>query len=170
MPATPLVARRSLGTVVLVAALVAGLAGCGKDEFPDKTARVSISGRTTTFQVDSCGLDGRTAFLVGRADGGSVLQAVVGVQLDQKTGVTRSTGLSVIDEGIELGAFGAESWERRSMTGPAPGTITSAKLRGSRIQVAGRVVALDEKGVMTSPNDEGSAFTLDARCDAAEQG
>ncbi|CAN5583833.1 hypothetical protein BH10ACT1_BH10ACT1_28990 [soil metagenome] len=160
---------RSLGAVALACAVVVGLAGCGKDEFADKTARVTIGGRTTTYTVDSCGLDDRTAFIVGRTDGGSVLQAVVGVQADRKTGVADSTGLSVIDDGVELAAFGDESWERRSMTGPAPGAVTSSKIRGSRIQAAGKVVAVAADGTITSPSDEGSAFTLDARCDAAEQ-
>ncbi|MCU1497439.1 MAG: hypothetical protein JWM47_1392 [Acidimicrobiales bacterium] len=145
------------------------LAGCSKVEFADKTARVSISGQTTTYEVGSCGLDGSTAFIVGRSAGGSVLQAVLEVESDGRTGIPASTGLTLIDGDMEQAAFGAGSWQRRGETGKAPGAITSARVRGSRIQAAGRLVAVDGEGRPDpgSP-DDGSEFTLDARCDAAE--
>lgn len=167
--------RRRSGGVVAACGLVVlacGLAGCGKDEFADKTARVELSGRTTTFEVDSCGLDGRTAFVVGRSEGGSVLQAVIGVGADERTGVTRSTGLSVIDDNVELAGFGQESWERRGLSGSAPGTITSARIRGSRIQAAGTLVPVDADGKPTATSSaagSGTRFSLDARCDAADR-
>ncbi|QXC59552.1 hypothetical protein KSP35_14290 [Aquihabitans sp. G128] len=163
--------RTAAALLVLVVGALA-LTGCGKDEFADKTARVTVSGKTTTYQVDSCGLDGRTAFVVGRSDSGSILQAVVGVKADKATGVPSSTGLSVIDDGLELAGFGSESWQRRGMSGAAPGTVTSARIRGSRIQASGRLVGVDADGKpragASGVDDTGFPFTLDARCDTAD--
>lgn len=142
---------------------VLGLAGCGKSEFKDRTARVTVDGRGTQYTVDSCGLDSRTLFVVGRADDGSVLQAVVGLTNDRKRGVRASTGFSVLQGPTTVEAFGQESWERRAKTGPAPGEITSARLRGSRIQLSGRARFVDNDEVPTSP--EAIDVSIDARCD-----
>lgn len=140
---------------------------CSRGEFEDRTAKVDIDGRTTTYQLDACGLDGSTLFVVGRSAGGAVLQGVVGLGKDHKTGVTRSTGLTVTDDGVDLGAFGAESWDRRGQDGDPPGRITRTNLRGSRIEVSGLFVTLDAEG---APTAQGSriAFTVDARCDDQE--
>lgn len=153
--------------VALVAALLVG--ACSREvAFPDREARVDHGGRTTTFTLDSCGLDGTTAFLVGRTESGIVLQAVVGVEDDGETGVPRSTGFEVIGDadvdGGGYGAFGEEAWDRREETGTPPGEITSARIRGARIQVEGRAVTLDPDG-----RPQGGTLTevsLDARCDA----
>jgi hypothetical protein len=142
---------------------VVGLAGCGKSEFKDRTAQVSVDGHGTRYTVDSCGLDGQTLFVVGRADDGSVLQAVVGLTKDQKNGVTASTGFSVIEGPTTVEAFGQESWERRGKTGPAPGEITSARLRGARIQLGGQARFVDTDEVPTSPKS--IDVSIDARCD-----
>ena len=152
---------------VAAAALALVLVGCGKDEFPDRTARVTVDGDLATFQVDSCGLDEQTLFVVGRTDGGRILQAVVGVEDDRETGVPDSSGLTVGlgVGGVEVGAFGPEAWERQGRTGPPPGTITSARLRGSRIQLAGDAVALDADGSAAGSGDDLHPFSLDARCD-----
>ena len=150
-------------TAVLLVLAVLGLAGCGKSEFKDRTARVTVDGRGTQYTVDSCGLDGRTLFVVGRADDGSVLQAVLGLTKDRKKGVTASSGFSVTQGPTTLEAFGQESWGRRGKTGPAPGEITSAQLRGSRIQFGGRARYVDTDEVPTSP--ESIDVSIDARCD-----
>ncbi|HEX2577882.1 MAG TPA: hypothetical protein VHK88_16155 [Aquihabitans sp.] len=164
MPATRSYLRHRLGWAGLLV-VAATVCGCGSEEFEDRTARVTVDGRTTTYELDSCGLDGTTLFLVGRSTGGSVVQAVVGLEDDAETGVPASTGLTVGDAGSELAGFGAESWERRGEQGRAPGRITRAALRGSRIQVEGRVEAVDAQGV--PPVIAGAAVdvALDARCD-----
>lgn len=143
------------------------LAGCGKDDFPDRSARVTVDGDLATFQVDSCGLDEQTLFVVGRTDGGRILQAVIGLEDDLETGVPDSSGLTVGlgVGGIEVGAFGPEAWERQGRTGSPPGAITSARLRGSRIQLAGDAVALDAEGAPAGPGEDLHPFSLDARCD-----
>jgi hypothetical protein len=146
----------------LVLALL-GMGGCGKSEFKDRTARVTVDGRGTQYTVDSCGLDGRTLFVVGRADDGSVLQAVVGLTKDRKRGVAASTGFSVIQGPVTVEAFGQESWARRGKNGPAPGEITSARLRGARIQLGGQARFVDTAEVPTSPKP--TDVTIDARCD-----
>lgn len=163
-----------------VATFLVVLAGCGGDEFADRTAQVTVDGRTNTFQVDSCGLDQETVFVVGRADDGSILQAVVGITFDDGTdpgdapdasavpdadGVPESTGITVDVEGAGLGAFGPEAWQRRGQEGAAPGLVGSAQVRGARIQVAGRLAPLDERG---NPVPDGASvgFALDARCDS----
>lgn len=168
-----------------VLALLAGV-GCGRNEFEDRTARLTIGGDTSTFAVDSCGLDGTTVFLAGRAPGGAVLQAVVGVEDDASTGVLASTGLTVDGGGWiqeapnsavlaeSIGASGVESWERRGQTGRAPGTITSAVVRGARIQVEGSLEPLDPatgRPIARSADDARRAsFRLDARCDESTKG
>lgn len=151
----------------MLAAVLAGLilaAGCGRNEFKDRTAKVTVDGRATSYQVDSCGLDGSTLFVVGRASSGDVLQAVVGLGADAKTGVIASTGLTLTYEGADLAAFGAESWARRGQTGEPPGRITRSTLRGSRIQVAGRLAPVDADGSPTAGGTDAD-FSLDARCD-----
>ena len=166
--------------LVAVASLVLVLlAGCGRGEFADRRAEVDIGGRTTTYTLDTCGLDGQTLFVVGRSTGGDVLQAVVGVEKDGSTGVPRSTGLTVTDDGRQLSAFGPESWQRRGESGPAPGRITGAALRGSRIRASGDLAVEDVSTVGTGLDGGGAtdggtstggasqmvSFTLDARCD-----
>lgn len=145
----------------MVAGLVLG--GCGRNEFEDRTAKVSIGGRTTTYQLDSCGLDGSTLFVVGRSGEGAVLQAVIGLD-EEQAGVTRSSGLTVSDDDGDLAAFGPESWERRGEAGDPPGEIRLAALRGSRIQLSGRSVPVGVDGVPAASGTE-VAFSLDARCD-----
>lgn len=144
-------------------AVVAPVA-CSRDGFEDRTATVQVDGSSTGYEVDACGLDGSTLFVVARSSGGSVLQAVVGLEDDGETGVPASTGLTVSDGDVDLAAFGAESWARRGEAGDPPGRITEARLRGSRIQVEGRVAPLDADGGVAV---EGAAlpFALDARCD-----
>lgn len=151
-----------LAVLLLVMALL-GLAGCGKDTFEDRTARVTVDGRGTGYTIDSCGLDGRTLFMVGRADDGSVLQAVVGLAEDRKKGVTASTGFSVTQGPTTLEAFGKESWQRRGKSGPPPGEVTSARLRGARIQLAGQARFVDENEVPTA--SETIDVSIEARCD-----
>lgn len=150
-------------------ALLVGLAGCGREPgFEDRTARVIIDGDTTTYEVDGCGLDGQTVFVLGRADDGRVLQAVVGVETDGQTGVTASTGMSVTDGKDPVSAFGAEAWARRGRDGEAPGAISSARVRGARIQASGRAQRTEPGGHPTAAG--AVAFTLDARCDQRDGG
>lgn len=147
------------------------LAACGRNEFEDRSAVVVLGGERSAYEVDSCGLDGRTVFLVAHGSDGAVLQGVMGVRKDHKTGIRASTGLTVDLEPTStetrVAAFGAESWARRRSTGSPPGTITSARLRGSRIQFAGTVVPVDANDVVR-PDGTPQRFSVDARCDRAE--
>lgn len=149
---------------VLVVVLVAA-AGCGREPaFPDRTARLTVGERTTTFAIDGCGLDGQTFRLAARSEGGAVLQAAVGVESDGETGVTESTGLTVYGyDQVDLAAFGDESWARRGRGDEAPGEIETARIRGARIQASGRAAVVDADEVPTgAPLLD---VTLDARCD-----
>jgi hypothetical protein len=150
----------------LVLALVVGAAaGCSREPaFEDRTARLALDGDTTTFQVDSCGRDGETVFVVGRTDDGAVVQAVVGVEDDGETGVPASTGLTVTEVDLPVSAFGEEAWARRREAGEAPGEVRSARVRGARIQAAGEAQPVDVEGEPTSGDPV--PFTFDARCDA----
>jgi hypothetical protein len=161
--------RRRLRAAAAVGLLLAiGLGGCARDEFEDRTAVVTVGGSRQTYAVDACGLDDRTLFLVARADDGAIVQGVVGLERDQETGVPASTGVTVdldpTSEQTRVAAFGAESWERRGSVGPPPGSISSARLRGSRIQFSGDVVPVDAKDVPV-PDGEAQRFSVDARCD-----
>ncbi|WCO66966.1 hypothetical protein PO878_20950 [Iamia majanohamensis] len=155
----------------LVPALVAGallvgsvLAGCGREPaFEDRTARVTVDGDATTYQVDGCVLDGQTAYVVGRSDDGAVVQAVVGVEADGETGVPTSTGLTVTEDEVPVTAFGDEAWARRGETGDAPGSIDSARIRGARIQASGQAQPMAVDGSPTSADPVPVSF--DARCD-----
>ena len=170
-PRSPSVGRVAAvaGSALLVAS---ALAGCAKDEFEDRTAVVRVGGSSQTYQVDACGLDGETAFVVARADDGAIVQGVLGLEDDDATGIPASTGITVdLDPSsgaTRVAAFGAEAWERRGSTGAPPGSIASARLRGSRIQFSGDVVPVDASDVPV-PDGEAQPFSLDARCDEVEE-
>ncbi len=166
MTRPPLVARTLVAVVVAAAAVVG--ASCSRNEFDDRTATVTVDGRVTRLAVDSCGLDERTLFVVGRADDGSTVQVVVGLEDDRTTGVVDSTGLTFDADGLSLGAFGTEAWSRRGRTDAAPGTIRSAGLRGSRIQVGAEVVALTAEGGAEA-GGEPVDLSFDARCDRRDE-
>ncbi|MGN6695411.1 MAG: hypothetical protein ACTHN0_14640, partial [Aquihabitans sp.] len=87
--------ERVVGLVALVAVLGAGLIGCSKNEFEDRTAVVRVGGAMQTYEVESCGLDEQTVFVVGRADDGAIVQGVMGLKKDDKTGIPASTGITV---------------------------------------------------------------------------
>lgn len=156
--------------VVAPAVLVfAGLAGCTREPgFEDRTARVTVDGETTTFTVDGCGIDGTTVFVLGRTDGGEVLQAVVGVEADGETGVPRSSGITTTEGEGPVTAFSDEAWARRGESGDAPGEITSARVRGARIQATGRAQPVAVDGTPTSADPVPIVF--DARCDERDEG
>jgi hypothetical protein len=156
-------ARRAVALAVLGTTLLTGTAGCGKDAFPDRSAQVTIGGRVTVFHIDSCGLDHRTAFVVGRAKDGSILQAVIGVRADHRTGIPASTGITVTADPASVSAFGEESWHRRGESGTPPGRITSARIRGSRIQVGADAQPVDAHDQPTQ--DPLEVLHMDARCD-----
>lgn len=154
--------RRLLPALLVIGAV----AGCGREPaFADRTARITVGDRTTTFTVDGCGLEGQTFRLAARTESGAVLQATVGVEADGETGVPRSTGLTVYGwEQVDLAAFGDESWARRGKDGEAPGEIETARIRGARVQASGRAAVVDEDERPTS--DQLLDISLDARCDA----
>lgn len=151
--------------LALLATLVVALGSCGREPaFADRTARLTVGDRTTTFAVDACGLDGQTFRLAARAESGAVLQAAVGVEADGETGVPESTGITVYGyDQVDLAAFGDESWARRGQPGEAPGAIATARIRGARIQATGEAALVDEDEVPTG--DQLLDITLDARCD-----
>lgn len=154
--------------VVAVALAGAVLGGCSREPaFEDRTARVTWGSRTVTFEVDGCLLDGQTAYVVGHSESGATLQAVVGVEADGETGVPDSTGLTVdgFDE-VGLVAFGDEAWERKGETGDAPGSIETARIKGSRIQASGQAVTTGPDGEPL-PGDA-RTITLDSRCDETD--
>lgn len=174
-------ATAGLAFLALAVIAMCSLAGCSRSRFPDRTARLTLGGTVTVFTIDSCGRDKDTLFVVGRTDGGQILQEVVGLRADRKTGIPELTGVSVTArDGSEQAAFGTRAWERRGRRDPAPGQIFSARLRGSRIQVSGAVesvsgdpgrVTTTTAGTTTVPSGDGGAswpvaFSLDARCDA----
>lgn len=158
---------------ISVAVPAAGLAGCAKSEFEDRTANIAVGGSSQTYRIDSCGLDGETVFLVARSDDGAIVQGVMGLEDDDRTGIPESTGLTVdLDadsEDTRVAAFGAEAWERRGSSGPPPGSISSAKLRGSRIQFSGTVVPVDADDAPVA-DGRSDSFSVDARCDAVDEG
>ena len=163
--------RRVLALLATAIAVVGGLVGCAKDEFADRSAVVTVGGSSQTYEVESCGLDGETVFVVARAEDGAIVQGVMGLEDDDETGIPASTGATVdldpTSEDTRVAAFGAESWERRGGPGAAPGTITAAKLRGSRIQFSGQAVPVDADDVPV-PDGRAERFSLDARCDDVE--
>ncbi|MFN8017457.1 MAG: hypothetical protein U0P45_04965 [Acidimicrobiales bacterium] len=160
--------RRILAVAATVLVSIGGLGGCGRHEFEDRTAIVTVGDARTSFSLDDCGRDGQTIYVVGRADDGSMFQAVMGLRKDKVTAVERSTGFTLDADpqrsDTRVGAFGVEAWERKGGTGAAPGRIDSARLRGSRIQFDGQAVPLDASD-REVPGAEPAHFSFDARCD-----
>lgn len=153
----------------LTACVALAIGACSREPaFEDRTAEVTIGGDTTTFTVDSCGLDDATVFVVGRTGDGAVVQAVLGVEDDGETGIPGSTGLTVTTDDGAWAAFGAESWSRRGGEGEPPGSIASARVRGARIQAEGRAEPVDDADRPTG--GEAADLGFDARCDAREDG
>ena len=157
--------------MVLALLALAG-SGCGKKPSgpDDRTASVRIDGRTRDFVIDSCGIDGRTVFVVGRpADGGDepgqvILQAVVGF-IDREHQEIDLDAVAVtvdLSESERIGAIGPESLERLGGTPPAPGTIESAQRRGSRITIRAEAehLTMDNSGTGTSAGQ----LIVDTRC------
>lgn len=143
------------------------LVGCGKEDFPDRQAIVEVDGRSTTFalEAETCGLDGDTVFVLGHAEGGAVLQAVVGVDPDDPTDADpAASGITVSDGPVDLGAFGVDAWKRRGGDGDAPGAVIDVAIRGARIQLEGEAVELDTTGQPTGTERQ-AMISLDARCD-----
>lgn len=170
--------RRPWRRLALVATVVALLAaGCGKkSEGPDdRTATVRVGGRTLDFVIDSCGIDKRTLFVVGRPasrepePGQQILQAVVGFADSKHEKIDlRAVAVTVDLSSTErVGAIGAESLERLGGTPPAPGKIESAERRGSRITVhaAAEHLTMDNKGTGT----DAGQLVLDTRCAASKR-
>lgn len=151
--------------------LLAALAvGCSRDGFEDRTAVVTAGDRTVRFQVDSCGLDDSTLFVVGRSDADEILQAVIGLQDDGSTGDPDATGLTVEVGEDTYAAFGATSWERRDGTGAAPGSISWSRLRGARIQLSAEAEPVADDGLpLADPNADPVRVDLDARCDERDE-
>ena len=106
--------HRLIALVLVVAALPGA---CSRHEFADRSARLTVDGKTATYTVDSCGLDHRTVFVVARDPSGSVIQAVVGVQKDEKTGVPDRTGLTVTSSSGWTTTPRASAW---ASTGTCP--------------------------------------------------
>ena len=146
----------ALAAVVVVSASVAG---CGRGDFADRTARVDLDGTTVTVDLETCGLDDDTLFLVGKSRSGHVLQAVVALADDGTTGIPAGTGVSVDVDDEFYEAFGTDAWRLRGERGEPPGEVAWARLRGSRIQVGGDLEQADGSAI---------PFTLDARCDEPE--
>ena len=125
-PWHPLRARRFVAVVATALALVVGLTGlggCSRSEFEDRTAVVVLDGSRETYEVQACGLDGQTVFVVAEAPGGAVLQGVMGLEDDDKTGVPASTGLTV-----DLDPTSTET-PRGAGSGPRPGNAGARAAR-----------------------------------------
>lgn len=174
--------RRALAVLATAVALVVGLGGCSQDaEVVDRTATVQLGGAEQVYDVDSCGLDGETVFLVARSPGGAILQVVMGLDPDEVEaaaedgaeldGTIASSGLTVdlqaSAEDTRVAAFGPEAWARRDGSGTPPGTVSSARLRGSRVQLSGSVQAVDATDRLL-PGAEPQPFRVDGRCDLDE--
>jgi hypothetical protein len=149
------------------------LASCGRGEFEDRTAVVEVGADRQTYQVDSCGLDDQTIFLVARSPSGAILQAVVGLEDDDATGIVASSGATVdldpTSTDTRVAAFGAEAWERRGSSGEPPGSVDAARLRGSRIQLSGEAADVDALDRPVAGRDP-QPFSIDARCDLETDG
>ncbi|HYI60502.1 MAG TPA: hypothetical protein VEW93_01705 [Acidimicrobiales bacterium] len=162
--------RTPVVTALVGTALVAALAGCGREpSFEDRTARLAVDGQVTTFEVDGCLLDGQTAYVAGHDADGSTVQAVIGVEVDGTTGVPASTGISVAGTGDvpSVAAFGPEAWQRRGEDGDPPGRIATAGIRGSRLRASGDAALV---GPDDRPRRTGTVeLTFDARCDETDE-
>lgn len=143
--------------VALVAAAL--LAGCSTgDGLEPLQARVRTPDQQATVDIDGCGRDGDVIVL--GASSASVLVQLLLV-LDGDDVVLDASGLTVTlgDRGT-LGAGDAEVIEAE---GPS-GTITSARVRGDRIDVVA-----DARPITTGSDLAPGEVELAARCTADEE-
>jgi hypothetical protein len=174
---------------IALAAIVVG-SGCRTPGGPAAdTARVTVDDRTLTMELEDCGRDGETVFVLAEGDG-AVLQLVVEVEAstdgdgegdgegsggegDESEGdgdaVERpavrhdGVGLSLVFEnGDAIGAFGEETADRAGVRGGATGSVDSARLDGSRIRVGVETEVLD--GSNRGTGERGGRVTVDANC------
>lgn len=151
--------------VAIVVLAMVGLAatGCRQPPGPpDDTAVVELDGARYRIQLDSCGRDGATVFLVGSGDG-AALQAVVGLDAKRR-GLLASSAVTLDRPGgvPQVGAFGAESATRRGGIGRPPGRVERASLRRDRVRLEAEVEELGDGQAATGRRV--GTLTLDARC------
>ena len=152
--------------LALTAVLLVASTACSKESFEDRTAVVDVDGASTTFTLDTCGLDDTTVFVVGRSTGGATLQVVVGVEEeDHEAGIPDLTGISVTDADSDRVAFGSGAWSQRDETSRPPGRIDEARIRGARIQVSGAFETLEPSATPSDTAGTLTPFSFDARCD-----
>jgi hypothetical protein len=177
-----------------VAAAVAILAGpgCRTAGGPAAdTARVTVDDRALTMELQSCGRDGDTVFVLAEGDD-AVLQLVVEVEGDDEGDggegdggegdggegdderverpAVRPDGVGfslVFEDGEAIGAFGENTADRAGVAGGATGSIDTARIDGSRIRVEVETEVLD--GSNRGTGEPGGRVTIDANCpDPAE--
>lgn len=158
--------------MLVVAALAAVAAGCRDPSGPSAdTALVTVDDRRLTVELESCGRDGDTVFVLGEGDG-AVLQLVLevddgedGANGELELPAVRDGGVGfslVFDDGEAIGAFGELALAGAGVAGGEVGSIDSARIDGSRIRVGGDTEALDASNQGTG--EPGGRVTIDANC------
>jgi hypothetical protein len=149
-------------------ALLGTIAGCrGPSGPPPDTALVTVDDRDLTVELESCGRDGDTVFVLGEGDG-AVLQLVLEVEGDGGDGeapIVRDGGAGfslLFDDGDAIGAFGELTAIGAGVPGGATGSIDSTRIDGSRLRVSGDTEVLDAANRGTG--EAGGRVTIDANC------
>jgi hypothetical protein len=170
------------GTATVVAAAIVALVGssvgsaCRAPGGPSPdTALVTVDDRDLTIELESCGRDGGTVFVLGEGDG-AVLQLVLEVEGADEPDLSdddgEDGGVTVLDggvgfslvfeEGEAIGAFGERAAEGAGVPGGPTGSIASARIDGSRIRVSGQADVLDAANQGTG--EPGGRVSIDANC------
>jgi hypothetical protein len=162
--------RTERGRVRVLTLVVAGaLTACRGPNGPSPdTAMLTVDDRDFTVELESCGRDGDTVFVLGDGDG-AVLQLVLEVEGegagDGEEPIVRDGGVGfslVFDDGEAIGAFGEVAAVGAGVPGGATGSIDSTSIDGSRIRVGGDAEVLDAANRGTG--EPGGRVTIDANC------
>lgn len=154
------VSRRFLVAAVLI--VTSGLlGGCReRDDLAGDTVRVTLPERTTQLEVISCGLDD-DVFVLGASSADvfvQILLTIVGEEDDVEVD-TESSAVSV-DIAREA-VLGAGSSSLLQVQPGVPGEISSASIRGDRVELTAEARSIgDARSAGSTP------VTVEARCPA----
>lgn len=154
------VSGRFLVAVLLIVAS-ALLGGCReRDDLAGDTVRVTLPERTAELEVISCGLDD-DVFVLGAASADVFVQLLL-TTVGEEDDVEIDTGSSAVSvEVARQDVIGAGAPSLLQVPAGVPGEISSASIRGDRVEVTA-----DARSIGDERSTGSTRVTIEARCPA----